>query len=219
MAKHLQHKCKNRVTQDQIWDRRLWNTGFFPLSSIVWSFEKESRGVREWAGRRSTLDQRRRLSGRSDFIWQGLPLCQRATPAFVWASAQEEAGLAFPCSQCCQHQDDSLWWGIQDILTVSVSTEAASWWRMSEESQTDKKQEWCPCVSLLRQIDGSDRQLCVCVFTQGHPVGAVVPNCYAHWEEVRERKKGGYRERELQNQLRFLIKPCANVPAPDCAFL
>lgn len=40
-------------------------------------------------------------------ILQGLPLCQKATPAFIWVSAQEEAGLAFPCSQRCQHQDDS----------------------------------------------------------------------------------------------------------------
>lgn len=36
----------------------------------------------------------------------------------------------------------------------------------------------------------------MCVFTQGHPVEAVVPDCYAHWEEVttlvktRKRKKG-----------------------------
>lgn len=27
------------------------------------------------------------------------PFVEKATPAFVWASAQEEAGLAFPCSR------------------------------------------------------------------------------------------------------------------------
>lgn len=166
MALHLQPKCKNRVTQDHIWDRRR-KSGAGLFSVKQYGLEFWIKRAEQWesglAGCRSTWDQSRQLSGRSDFILQGLPLCQRATSAFVWVSAEEEAGFAFPCSQCFQHQYGSLWWGIQDILTVSVSTEAASWWRMSKESQTDKREEWCPCVSSLCQINGPDMQLCVCL--------------------------------------------------------
>lgn len=77
---------------------------------------------------------------------------------------------------------------LPDILAEAASADAASWWRMSVESQTDKKQELCPCVSSLLQIKRSDNRLgvcvCMCAFTQGRPVGVVVPECSSQLEEV-----------------------------------
>lgn len=77
----------------------IWNTGSFsPLSYIIRSFGKESRGVREWAGRRSTFDQRRWFSGRSYFrdfpfvkrplqLLSGCPLRRKQDLPFYAANA------------------------------------------------------------------------------------------------------------------------------------
>lgn len=109
-----------------------------------------------------TQEKKKRVSGWSGSSWQGLPLCKRTTPTFVWVSGNRKLDLPFHAASVASIRT-SLWWKIRDILTVSVSTEEASWWRMSGESQKDKKQEWCPCVSSLCQINRADRQLCVCL--------------------------------------------------------
>lgn len=72
--------------------------------------------MRRRAGCRSTPDTRRRPSGQSDVSGRLL---------------RKQRGLVLRAASI----------GLLDILPVCVSTGAASWWRMSESSQTDKKQE------------------------------------------------------------------------------
>lgn len=87
-------KTESNTRSDSGQEEEIWNTGgFFPFMSGVF-FEKESRGVREWAGRRGDGSQADRASfdgGTSPFFVRG-PL-----RLLSGASAREEAGLAFPC--------------------------------------------------------------------------------------------------------------------------
>lgn len=67
------------------------------------------------------------------------------------------------------------------------------------------------------------RYAAVCVFTQGHPVGAEVPDCYAHPEEATGQNCDGETKVDTERGRcgigsGFPIAPCANVPAPGCAF-
>lgn len=49
----------------------------------------------------------RELGQRSETALGPITLCLAGTtPAFVWVSAQEADGLAFPCDPYCQHWDD-----------------------------------------------------------------------------------------------------------------
>lgn len=99
-------KTESNTRSDSGQEEEIWNTGgFFPLCLEFFFFEKESRGVREWAGRRGDGSQ----ADRASFDGGLPPFCQRATTAFVWGVCSGGSGTRLSMQgRACQHQEDSV---------------------------------------------------------------------------------------------------------------
>lgn len=98
-------------------------------------------------------------------------------PFLIWAFAQEEGGLRFPCSQ---HEDVSQIPSLRLPPLMRPHGGGCQWKAKQIRSRND--------APVFPHYFRSNRAItglvCACVFTQGRPVGVVVLECSSQQEEV-----------------------------------